>query len=145
MRRALASVPLAMLLALVASVVADSAFSSLQDTISTSVKFFTGLPPFPFAPMIQFWTEREAGFDIQEINATRWIAKIAPRPVFILQGDADVVVSPQSGERLYEAAGKPKEFWHEADTGHAEFLDKHPAEFEQRVVGFFDRTLLHGQ
>jgi uncharacterized protein len=127
----------------IAAVVADSAFSSLPDTVATSVKFFTGLPPFPFAPMILFWTEREAGYDASEIDAKRWIPQISPRPVFLMQGDADVVVSPQSGERLYEAAGEPKEFWHEADVGHAQFLQKHPAEFERRVTGFYDRYLLH--
>jgi uncharacterized protein len=127
----------------VAAVVADSAFSSLEDTVETSVKYFTGLPPFPFAPMIMFWTEREDGFDVHEIDAKRWIPQIAPRPVFLLQGDADVVVSPQSGQRLFDAAGEPKEFWHEADVGHAQFLQKHPEEFEKRVTGFYDRYLRH--
>ncbi len=129
----------------VTAVVADSAFSSLNDTVSTSVRFFTGLPPFPFAPMIEFWTEREAGFDASEIDAKRWVPQISPRPVFLLQGDADVVVSPQSGERLFEAAREPKEFWHEAGVGHAQFLEMYPEEFEQRVVGFFDRYVLHAR
>jgi fermentation-respiration switch protein FrsA (DUF1100 family) len=127
----------------IAAIVADSAFSSLSDTVATSVKFFTGLPPFPFAPMILFWSQRESGFDVTEIDAKQWIPQLSPRPVFVMQGDADVVVSPQSGERLYEAAGQPKEFWHEPDVGHAQFLQKHPADFERRVVGFFDRYLLH--
>ena len=41
------------------ALVADGAFSSIADTVETSVTFFTGLPPFPFAPMILFWMERE--------------------------------------------------------------------------------------
>jgi len=129
----------------ISAIVADSAFSSLSDTVATSVKFFTGLPPFPFAPMILFWSQREAGYDASEIDAKRWIPQLSPRPVFLMQGDADLVVSPQSGERLYEAAGQPKEFWHEPDVGHAQFLQKHPADFERRVVGFFDRYLLHAK
>ena len=35
------------------AVATNSAFSSLRDTIDTSVRFFTGMPPFPFAPMIE--------------------------------------------------------------------------------------------
>lgn len=127
----------------IAAVVADCAFSSLDDTVDTSVKFFTGLPPFPFAPMIVFWTEREAGFRASEIDAKQWIRQIAPRPIFLLQGGADVVVSRESGQRLFEAAGEPKELWYDADVGHAQFLDQRPEEFERRVVAFYDKNLRH--
>jgi alpha-beta hydrolase superfamily lysophospholipase len=129
----------------IAAVVADCAFSSLDDTVDTSVKFFTGLPPFPFAPMIVFWTEREAGFRASEIDAKQWIREIAPRPIFLLQGGADVVVSRESGQRLFEAAGEPKELWYDADVGHAQFLDKRPEEFERRVTAFYDKNLRHVQ
>ena len=125
----------------IAALVAHSAFSSLTDTIETSVRFFTGLPPFPFVPLITFFAEREAGFSVDEVDAKRWIPKIAPRPVFILQGGADVVISKSSGERLYQAAGEPKEFWFEPKVGHASFDGALPAEYERRVTAFFDKYL----
>lgn len=120
------------------ALVADSAFSSLDDTIDTSVKFFTGLPPFPFGPMIRFWAEREGGFAASNVDAKRWIGKISPRPVLIMQGGADRVVSAQSGQRLFEAANEPKQFWYEPGVGHGQFLKMMPDAFEQRVMGFFD-------
>jgi dipeptidyl aminopeptidase/acylaminoacyl peptidase len=123
------------------AVVADCAFSSITDTVETSVRFFTGLPPFPFAPMILFWVEGELGVDASTIDAKQWIPRISPRPVFLLQGGADVVVSPESGRRLFEAAKEPKELWFEPDLGHAEFLKKRPDEFEKRVVAFYDKYL----
>ena len=123
------------------AVVADCAFSSIADTVETSVTFFTGLPPFPFAPMILFWMEREIGVDSSTIDAKRWIARISPRPVFLLQGGADQVVSPESGKRLFEAAGEPKEFWFDPELGHAQFLKKRPEEFERRVTEFLTRHL----
>ena len=123
------------------ALVADCAFSSVSDTVSTSVRYFTGLPPFPFAPMIQFWMEREVGFDASEVDATQWIPNISPRPVFVMQGGADVVISTESGWKLFAAAGQPKEFWFEPSIGHAKFFDAMPQEYERRVVGFFDRYL----
>ena len=125
----------------IAALVAHSAFSSLTDTIETSVRFFTGLPPFPFVPLITFFAEREAGFSVDEVDAKRWIPKIAPRPVFILQGGADVVISKSSGERLYQAAGEPKELWFEPKVGHASFDGALPGEYERRVTAFFDKYL----
>ena len=123
------------------ALVSDCAFSSVADTVGTSVKFFTGLPEFPFAPAIVFWTEWELGGKVSDLDAKKWIAQIAPRPLLLMQGGADEVVSPASGARLFEAAREPKELWFDADVGHAEFLKKRPAEFEQRVTQFYDKHL----
>ncbi len=126
------------------AVVAHSPFSSIDDTVATSVEALTGLPAFPFAPLIVFWAEREIGADSSEINSKRWIPSISPRPVFILMGGQDTQVSLKSGELLYAAAGEPKEFWFEPGLGHAAFDTELPEEFERRVVGFFEKYLLGG-
>ena len=125
------------------AMVADCAFSSLNDTVETSVEYFTDLPAFPFAPLIVFWAERETGFQTDEIDATQWIAQISPRPVFLMQGGADVVISADSGQRLYDAAGEPKELWFDPALGHVDFDTERAAEFEQRVAAFFDQYLLN--
>jgi dienelactone hydrolase len=127
---------------IIKAVVADSAFSSLNDTVSKSVTYFTDLPAFPFAPLIVFWAERETGFKLEDIDAKKWIAQISPRPVFLMQGGADVVISADSGQRLFDAAGEPKELWFDAQLGHVEFDKERAVEFEKRVAEFFDRYLL---
>jgi fermentation-respiration switch protein FrsA (DUF1100 family) len=124
------------------AVAADCAFSSLNDTVSTSVTYFTDLPAFPFAPLIVYWAERETGFKLEDVDATKWIARISPRPVFLMQGGADVVISADSGQRLYDAAGEPKELWYEPNLGHVDFDSEMPEEFERRVVQFYDKYLL---
>ena len=126
----------------IGAVVAHSPFSSIDDTVAVSVTAFTGLPPFPFAPMIVFWAEQELGFDSAEIDAKLWVDDISPRPVFILQAGQDTAVSVESGELLYNAAGEPRELWFEPDIGHALFDSELPEEFEARVVEFFDQYLL---
>ena len=120
------------------AVVAHSAFSSLKDTIATSVRHFTGLPAFPFAPMIQFWAEREAGIDADAVDAKRWIGDISPRPILIINSLDDEVISPESGILLYEAAGEPKELWQENGVEHAAFDVAYPEDYEGRVISFFN-------
>jgi dienelactone hydrolase len=124
------------------AVMAQSAFSSLAETVNQSVQAFANLPPFPFATLIVFWAERELGFPLSEVNAKEWIAKISPRAVLILQGGSDDAISKQSGERLFEAAHEPKEFWFEADGEHANFDLLFPEEFEARMIEFFEQYLL---
>lgn len=123
------------------AVVANSAFSSMDDTIDTSIRHFAHVPSFPFAPLIEFWAEQEIGVKAADINTTRWISQLSPRPVFLMQGGADVVISTASGERLYAAAGDPRELWYEPDLGHTMFDNARPAEYEARVTAFFDRYL----
>lgn len=125
----------------VRAIVANSAFSSLDDTIETSIRFFTGLPPFPFAPMIAFWAEREAGFSTSAVDATRSMAGISPRAVLLMQGGKDYVISQSSGQRLFDAAGEPRELWFDAGVRHAGFDTARPEEYERRVAAFFDRYL----
>jgi fermentation-respiration switch protein FrsA (DUF1100 family) len=117
--------------------------SSLDDSVKTGIKHYTGLPPFPFAPMILFWAERETGVDTSTVNTKEWIKEINPRPVFILQGGKDDHIPIESGQWLYEAAGEPKELWYEAEAAHHGF-DEQPflPEYERRIAAFFDRYLL---
>ena len=124
------------------AVVANSAFSSLNDTVGTSVKHFTGLPEFPFVPLIVYWAERETGFRTQDIDATQWISEISPRPVFLMQGGADTVISATSGQKLYDAAGEPKELWYDPALGHVDFDSVYPEGYERRIAAFFDQYLL---
>ena len=124
------------------AVVAHSATASIRSTVETSVRYFTGLPPLPFAPMILFWVERDWGIDADVIDFTQWIDDLSPRPVLLMQGGADVVIAPASGQLLYEAALEPRELWFDAALDHVAFFDERPEEFERRVVGFFDWYLL---
>ncbi len=124
------------------AVVAVSAFSSIDDTVQTSVEHFTNLPGWLFGrPMIWF-AEQEVGFSVDTVAATGKIGQISPRPVFLLQGGEDVVVDPASGRRLYEAANEPVDLWYDEGLAHVEFISAYPIEFEERVVGFFDTHLL---
>ena len=59
-----------------------------------------------------------------------------------MQGGRDHLVNPESGRLLYEAAGEPKELWFEPELKHTNFPAERPEEFAQRIVQFFDQSLL---
>ena len=68
------------------------------------------------------------------------VPRIAPRPVLLIQarqGNPDEVLN----EVYDRAAGRASERW-VAKGGHTGALAAAPTEYEQRVVGFFDRALL---
>lgn len=124
------------------AVVANCAFSSMSDTVATSVKHFTDLPEFPFVPLIVFWAETHTGIQMEAIDAAQWVPQISPRPVFLMQGGKDTVISPESGQILYDAANEPKELWYDPELGHVDFDTERAEEYEARVSAFFDQYLL---
>jgi len=66
-----------------------------------------------FPPSLQSWMQ---GFD--EIYSGKWIDKLSPRPILIIHGDQDDVVSPTSAFNLYKRAGEPKEILIVKGAGH---------------------------
>ena len=77
------------------------------------------------------------------LDFTMWIAALDSQPILLMQGGADVVVAPESGQLLYDAAREPKELWFEPDLGHVDFQRERSQEFSDRVVVFFNRHLLN--
>jgi fermentation-respiration switch protein FrsA (DUF1100 family) len=124
------------------AVVTDCAFASLQDVTETGVKKFTGLPPFPFANLISWFAERQLGFPASDVAPVKQIRSISPRPVFLMQGGRDTTIPPESGQRLYDAAGEPRQLWFDPELEHTEFWFARPKEYEKRIVAFFDQYLL---
>jgi fermentation-respiration switch protein FrsA (DUF1100 family) len=123
------------------AVVAESAFTSLEDEVASSFTVFSGLPAFPFAPLTVAFAQWQTGLRISEVRPIDDIPSIAPRPVFIIHGTDDDLIPAEQGLRLYEAAGEPKELWMVGVMGHESPLGIFPDEYEKRVIGFFDKAL----
>jgi len=121
--------------------VGDSPYASLQEEVAMGVQEIAGLPAFPWAPLIQFYAEREAGFSAEVVAPINRINEISPRPVLLLQGGQDNLVPSDTGERLLQMAGEPKQLWYEEQIGHVDFLEQMPQLYEQYVIGFFDQYL----
>ncbi len=120
----------------IAAVVADSAFYSLEAQLRMRA-------PAPlFIPPMRFFAERETGAKIASVDAEAAIAHLSPRPVLLIQAQDDPVIASDSAERLYQAAGEPREKWIVPERGHLSLYAHHPAEYERRVMDFFDRVLL---
>ena len=70
------------------------------------------------------------------------IGRIAPRPVFLVYADPGLGGENTRQPKYYAAAGKPKAIWKVPGSKHTGGIDARPAEYERRVIAFFDRALL---
>lgn len=123
------------------AVVSDSPFPSLEDTIEVGVSRRGPLGAWPLRLIAVFLGTRTMGVDPALVRPIDDIREISPRPVLIMHGGRDELVPPDTGERLYAAAAEPKFLWYAPDAAHVKLSTQYPAEYEARVVTFFDSAL----
>lgn len=125
----------------VAATLTMSAYTSLADNIADGVRNFTGLPAFPFAPLIIFFGERATGAQLSAVSPIDEVAAIAPGAVFFMHGAHDQMIAPQNSERLYAAAQEPKQLYIVPDGTHDNFVFRPSADIMARVSAFFTEHL----
>lgn len=118
------------------ALVADSAYASMAETIA-----FVDLPT-PLQWVMRLTAEWETGVSVEQLRPIDEVQHISPRPVFLIQGLADGRVKPDSAQRLYAAAGEPRQLWTEPGVGHVAMYLAFGVEYERRVIEFFDEALL---
>jgi hypothetical protein len=69
------------------------------------------------------------------------VGRITPRHVFLIAAGRGVD-SEALNPGFYAAAREPKTLWEIPEAGHVAGIRARPAEYERRVVGFFDEALL---
>lgn len=126
------------------AVIAQAAFVSIDENVADGVRRITGLPPFPFAPLVIFFGEQEARLNIGLVRPIDDIARISPRAVMLMHGQLDGLLSVDNSERLYEAAREPKELVIFPTAMHGALLTNDPVLWETRVTAFLDRYLRGG-
>ena len=123
----------------VAAVVADAAYAELRDPIANRM--------------------REVGYPLARLGATLvlaaasvrarvWlrspmhrVAQISPRALLLISPGEDRLVSPHQSQRMFRAAGEPKELFVVPGAAHAEAHLTAPEAYERRVLDFLARHL----
>ena len=77
-------------------------------------------------------------------NLTSLVGRIAPRPVLFIYAEHDQPNVRELTPAYFAAASAPKAIWKVAGAGHTGGIDVQPAQYERRVIAFFDRALLAG-
>jgi dipeptidyl aminopeptidase/acylaminoacyl peptidase len=118
------------------AVIAVSPFASMRDAVHHRLK---GIQPL--ASLLVWWGERMTGLDMEVLRPVDVVARIAPRPILIMQGEEDQLVPADSGQRLFAAALEPKELWSVPGVAHVDFRQAVPEAYQHKVIGFFERFL----
>jgi fermentation-respiration switch protein FrsA (DUF1100 family) len=123
------------------AVIAESAFTTLEENINDSMYILLGLPPFPFAPLVVFYGQQETGLDIRAVRPLDVIGQISPRAVLLIHGAKDSVVLVKNSYALYAAAKEPKQLYILPEAAHSGFLQVEPQVYPATILRFLDTSL----
>jgi fermentation-respiration switch protein FrsA (DUF1100 family) len=123
------------------AVVSDSAFATHTSAVSYNLRRTLHLPATPFLWLGDLLLRLRAGYRFSHVEPLHAIARIAPRPVFLIHGGRDTMVDPHDATLLYQAAQNPKTLWvvPEADHCGAYFEDREA--YVSCIVAFFEKYL----
>jgi uncharacterized protein len=124
------------------AVVADSAFAVLRHAVLGNARLH-GYPP-GLAEVASFIACRTAASRLRHpptaSDPIQAIARIAPRPVFLIHCACDLMIPLSEAQALYAASGEPCELWVIPNLAHAESSTV-ADEYKERVVRFFTAAM----
>ena len=125
----------------VRTIVADSSFARLEDLLDQELPRASGLPGF-FNPPILFFARTLFGADASIANPVEVVAGLPPDSLFIIHGEADGLIPVDHARRIAAAAGPAAyDLWIVPDARHDRMSAVVPAQYESRVLAFFDEML----
>ena len=116
-------------------------YAHSMDVLTEQAKILHGLPRYPLMPIVEKFFEWRGNLDANEINPESYISQISPRPLYIMHGTADLTVDFSHGQRLFDAAKEPKQFWQVPGGRHTRLWQHDKEQAESSVVEFFNRYL----
>jgi pimeloyl-ACP methyl ester carboxylesterase len=126
------------------AVVADTAFSNMEEEATHALTRVYHLPRFPFLSLGKLAYRLMFGFGLEDISPMSAIGRLRGRPILLIAGVGDETIPDAHAGYLYEAAGQPKELWLIQGAAHGGTLAAAGPEYERRVEEFFSRALRPG-
>ncbi|HEX2922418.1 MAG TPA: alpha/beta fold hydrolase [Chloroflexota bacterium] len=127
------------------AVVADSPFATLREVLESTFRNHYHVPCFPILSMAVWINGQIVGASMSSTRPLDEVAKISPRPLMLIHGEADRIVPMSESLLLHEAAGEPKELWTVPGVDHVEARLHDLDGYVARVDAFFKKWLAGDQ
>jgi uncharacterized protein len=136
---AAASVVAATKLPSVKGFVLDSPYRSIRSIVNERAKkSYTFLPQF-FIDLVIIYTEHRLGFEFDEVNLEKLLAKLG-LPVFLIHGLSDTSIDVSNSEKLHKSRSDNKTtLWLVPDTGHVDAFLIDNQNYKKKTLHFLNK------
>jgi len=125
------------------AVVADSPFVYMLSAVAGGL-IERGLPEglsFLLARLFVIIACLRTSLNLFDVDLVRWVHRVAPRPLLLIFGEQDVIVSKSEVDLLFTRAREPKEVWRVPEAAHRNIQLRRPDEYRQKISEFFEKNL----
>jgi len=121
------------------ALIIDSCFLSFEKTVVHHLKLFFGLPRFPLADELIFFTRQKVGFKNEDFDMQLALQNIGDRPLLFIAGEADVRMPVEEARGLAASAqSSHKSLVVIPGAPHGAGYRTNPAMYEQAVLDFLN-------
>ena len=125
----------------VAAVIADSPFRSLEAYLEENLSYWSGLPRYPFTPIIMTVIPYFIGADASEVEPQAALDRIYPRPILFIHGTGDRAIPYENSVIMLDKHPDQFKLWITQDSGHVRSYTMYPTEYEEKVSTFLTQVL----
>lgn len=119
----------------------DSTYSDLHKMLLKGFALKSGLPYYPFFPVVRWMFQYFASCDVKEMNTIECSKKIKI-PVFFIHACNDQFISPNHSVKLYaNSASRCAQLWIGPLCNHGWLHSKYPDLYKKKVVEFLTVAL----
>ena len=124
----------------VQAVVLEAVYPSIEVAVENRLRIRFGTLGATLSPLLVVQLRPRLGVSPSDLKPIDRIGQLRC-PIFIIGGIVDQHTTVADTQRLYAAAREPKELWLIPDAAHVDYLRTSGAEYQRRVLAFFDRAL----
>jgi uncharacterized protein len=124
----------------VGAVVADSAYSDARTLIGEDLETIAGVPGW-FTPGVMFFSNVAFGLDGDQVRPVDVVRTHPERAFLFIHCDTDELIAMHHPQELLAAASKESQLWIGTGCQHAWAYNRHPAEYQARVLAFLDSQI----
>lgn len=124
----------------IAGAICDSPFSNLRNYLETNLSVWSGLPNFPFRPIILTMEEKIAGVKLDRVNPQKEVQKLKV-PMLIIHGKGDDKIPYTESIKVYENNKKMIKLKIFENRGHCKSFETNKKEYAELVEDFINSNL----
>jgi uncharacterized protein len=125
----------------VKAVVADSPFSDFHSYLEENLSVWSGLPNFPFTPLIITTTQLLINEDIDSLKPIDEIENKADKPILFIHGTGDKDIPFTESEKMVAVNEAMYELWLVEGAEHVKSYQENPTSYVAKVTEFFNRVI----
>lgn len=122
------------------AVVLESMYSTITEAVANRLELAAGQAARYFTPLLTWQLPLRLGIWPDELEPIAALASLHA-PVLIAAGDRDRHTKLAETQRLFEAAGDPKELWIVEGAAHVDLYAFSPKDYEAKITGFLAKYL----